>query len=71
MKSQIELMKYLVQLVTPTGGIVLDPFMGSGSTGLAALELGDGFIGFEKEPDYFKIAEGRLDKALPQTPEVV
>ena len=57
----IELMRYLVRLTkTPTGGVVLDPFMGSGSTGCAcALEWRD-FIGIEKEPDYYEIAEKRI-----------
>lgn len=67
----IALMKYLVRLVTPEGGTVLDPFMGSGSTGVATLQLGDKFIGMEKEPEYFKIAEKRLSEALPDNPDVV
>lgn len=67
----MKLMKYLVQLVTPEGGTVLDPFMGSGTTGVAALELGDKFIGIEKEPDYFKIAEKRVSEALPRQQDVV
>lgn len=59
----IELMKYLVKLVTPKGALVLDPFMGSGTTGVAALEIGRRFLGIEKEPEYFKIAENRLANA--------
>ncbi len=54
-----KLMEYLITLVTPPGGIVLDPFMGSGSTGKAALRKGFGFIGIEKETEYFEIAERR------------
>lgn len=56
----IKLMKYLVTLVTPTGGKVLDPFMGSGSTGVACKDLGFEFIGIERDPEYFKIAEQRM-----------
>ena len=54
------LMAWLVRLVTPPGGIVLDPFMGSGSTGKAALLEGFRFIGIERESEYFAIAERRL-----------
>lgn len=60
MKS-IKLMKYLITLITPPNGIVLDPFMGSGSTGLACKELGFDFIGIEKEPDYYEIAKARIE----------
>jgi len=56
----LELVKYLVKLVTPPEGIVLDPFMGSGTTGIAALEQGFKFLGVEKEKGYFKIAEERI-----------
>jgi DNA modification methylase len=56
----VELMKYLIKLVTPKDGIVLDPFTGSGSTGMAAVELGHEFIGCELDPDYVKIAEKRI-----------
>ena len=55
-----DLMAYLCRLVTPPGGIVLDPFMGSGSTGKAAVSEGFGFIGIEREQNYFDIAEKRL-----------
>lgn len=58
--KSLKLMSYLCRLVTPPGGVVLDPFMGSGSTGLAAKAEGFGFIGIEREAEYFKIAEGRL-----------
>jgi site-specific DNA-methyltransferase (adenine-specific) len=58
-----KLMQYLITLITPSGGTVLDPFMGSGSTGVAAKRLGFHFIGIEKEADYFKIAKERIDSA--------
>lgn len=58
----ISLMRYLVKLVTPYNGIVLDPFMGSGTTGIACILEGFGFIGIEKELEYFNIAKARLSK---------
>ena len=61
----IELMKYLCRLVTPKGGTVLDPFMGSGSTGMAAVDEGFDFLGIEKEEEYFKIAKNRIDSQSP------
>lgn len=57
-----ELMRYLVRLVTPPGGTVLDPFAGSGSTGKAALLEGFDFIGIDLDTKYVKIAEDRLKK---------
>ena len=57
------LMRYLCRLVTRPGGVVLDPFMGSGSTGRAALEEGFSFIGIEREPEYFAIAEARCGRS--------
>ncbi len=59
-----ELMAYLCRLVTPSGGVVLDPFMGSGSTGKAAAREGFGFIGIEMDSDYYKIAEKRIGAAM-------
>jgi DNA modification methylase len=56
----ISLMRYLCRLITPKGGIVLDPFMGSGSTGCGAVLEGFSFIGIEKEEEYIKIAEARI-----------
>ena len=57
----IELMRYLVRLTkTPTGGIVLDPFMGSGTTGIACELEGREFIGIEREAEYVEIAEKRI-----------
>ena len=55
------LMAYLCRLVTQPGGVVLDPFMGSGSTGRAALAEGFDFIGVEREPEYFTIAQQRIN----------
>jgi site-specific DNA-methyltransferase (adenine-specific) len=60
----IALMAYLCRLVTPPGGIVLDPFMGSGSTGIAALQEGFDFIGIEREAEYVGIAESRIEASL-------
>jgi len=57
------LMQYLVRLVTPKGGTVLDPFMGSGSTGKACILEGFDFIGIELDPEYCKIAEARIEHA--------
>jgi site-specific DNA-methyltransferase (adenine-specific) len=57
------LMEYLIKLVTPPGGTVLDPFTGSGSTGKAAILNGFGFIGIEMTEDYVPIIEGRLKHA--------
>ena len=53
-------MRYLCRLVTQPGGIVLDPFCGSGSTGKAALLEGFRFIGIERESDYAAIARARI-----------
>jgi hypothetical protein len=56
----LALMRYLCRLVTPSGGTILDPFCGSGSTGVAALQEGFNFIGIEKEAEYAEIALARL-----------
>lgn len=57
------LMRYLCRLVTPPGGLILDPFMGSGSTGKAALLEGFRFTGIELNPEYIEIARARMDFA--------
>jgi site-specific DNA-methyltransferase (adenine-specific) len=57
------LMAYLVKLVTPPGGTVLDPFMGSGSTGKACMQEGFDFIGIDMTPEYVAIAEARIGHA--------
>lgn len=56
----IELMRWLVRLVTPPGGVVLDPFTGSGTTGIAARREGATFVGIEREPEYHRIALARI-----------
>ena len=58
-----DLMRYLCRLVTPPGGIVLDPFMGSGSTGKAAMLEGFEFIGIERDADSFATAQRRISRA--------
>jgi site-specific DNA-methyltransferase (adenine-specific) len=58
------LMQYLVRLVTPPNGIVLDPFMGSGSTGKACAYEGFDFIGIDQSAEYVAIAQARIDFAL-------
>jgi site-specific DNA-methyltransferase (adenine-specific) len=58
-----QLMRYLVKLVTPHGGLVLDPFMGSGSTGKACMLEGMRFIGMDLNEEYVKIAESRIEHA--------
>jgi site-specific DNA-methyltransferase (adenine-specific) len=62
-----DLMRYLCRLITPPGGTVLDPFMGSGSTGKAALLEGFTFIGIDLDAEYCRIAEERLQSIKPTT----
>ena len=57
----VELMKYLIKLVTPAGGKVLDPFNGSGSTGMACVELEYEYTGCELDPEYIEIATKRIE----------
>lgn len=59
-----DLMRYLCRLVTPKGGLVLDPFTGSGSTGKAAMLEGFRFIGAEMNPEYVEIAKARIESAV-------
>lgn len=65
----IVLMEHLVRLVTPEGGVCLDPFMGSGTTGVACKRTGHQFIGIEKMRAYYAIAEKRIAKATPAREE--
>jgi site-specific DNA-methyltransferase (adenine-specific) len=59
-----KLMEFLVGLVTPPGGVVLDPFTGSGSTAVAAISLGQGFYGVEKDDTHFNEARQRIDNVV-------
>jgi hypothetical protein len=68
----VAVMRWCIRLVTPPGGVVLDPFTGSGSTGIAAVREGVNFVGIEREAEYLAIAEARIahakatpDKAKP------
>ena len=61
----VDLMRYLIRLVTPKGGTVLDPFMGSGTTAVAAIQEGANWIGCEREPEYVAIIEARISAAQP------
>lgn len=63
-----DLMRYLCRLVTPAGGLVLDPFMGSGSTGKAAVLEGFQFVGIDEDPTYAAIADKRIRVAQPGLP---
>lgn len=65
----LALMHYLVRLVTRKGGLVLDPFMGSGTTGIAAIQEGMNFVGIERDPNYYEIASRRIAEArqIPTT----
>jgi site-specific DNA-methyltransferase (adenine-specific) len=65
------LMQYLVRLVTPPNGIVLDPFMGSGSTGKACAYEGFDFIGIDQSAEYVAIAQARIDFALAHKDEML
>ena len=62
-------MRYLCRLVTPPGGVVLDPFTGSGSTGKGAILEGFSFIGIEREAEYLEIAKARIQHAQEQMME--
>jgi site-specific DNA-methyltransferase (adenine-specific) len=56
----VDLMQWLCRLVTPPGGLILDPFCGSGSTGIAALAEGFRFIGMELDAEYVEMARRRI-----------
>jgi len=63
----IKLMQYLVKMITPPNGIVLDPFCGSGTTGVACKLDGFSFVGLEQDPEYTKIAEARIENSKLKT----
>ena len=65
-QKPVDLMAYLVRLSTRDGGTILDPFMGSGTTGVAAIQLGRKFTGIEREQKYFDIACKRIEQAYAQ-----
>ncbi|MCK9597350.1 site-specific DNA-methyltransferase [Candidatus Pacearchaeota archaeon] len=62
----IALLKYLITLVSKEGQTVLDPFLGSGSTGLACKELNRNFVGIEISEEYMKIAECRMNSVIKE-----
>jgi len=66
----LALMRYLCRLVTPSGGVVLDPFLGSGSTAIAAIKEWFACVGIERELKYFDIACERIENAYCQAPHV-
>jgi site-specific DNA-methyltransferase (adenine-specific) len=63
------LMQYLCRLITPAGGTVLDPYMGSGSTGKAAIKEGFSFVGCELDPEYYEIASARINAQAEEAGE--
>lgn len=65
-QKPIELMKWCIEKFKDAPKTILDPFMGSGTTGVAAIQLGRKFIGIEREPKYFKIACERIEQAYAQ-----
>jgi site-specific DNA-methyltransferase (adenine-specific) len=67
----VALMRWLVRLVTPPGGTVLDPFLGSGTTGIAAVHEGCAFIGCEQDADYLAIAQARIAHARQAQPGAI
>ncbi len=64
-QKPVELMRWCLEFV-PAASIIADPFMGSGTTGVAAVQMGRSFIGIEKEPEYFDIACKRIEDAQRQ-----
>lgn len=65
-QKSLEVMKWCIEQIPPPTTLILDPFMGSGTTGVAAVKLGRKFIGIEIEPKYFDIACRRISEALKQ-----
>lgn len=69
-QKPVALMEYLIRTYTNPGDLVLDNCMGSGTTGVAAVQSGRRFIGIERDPDYFRIASDRIANARPATPVI-
>lgn len=67
-EKPLSLMEKLVTLCSNPGDTIIDPFMGSGTTGEAAIRTGRKFIGIEKEPEFYRVAETRLQQAQPPLP---
>lgn len=65
-QKPVALMEYLIRTYTNAGDVVMDNCMGSGTTGVACVHSDRSFIGIERDPDYFKIAQGRIDGALDE-----
>jgi site-specific DNA-methyltransferase (adenine-specific) len=65
-----ELMRYLCRLVTPPNGVILDPFLGSGSTGKAAIYEGFQFVGFDLSAEYVEISRARIEYAMQKRNEI-
>jgi len=65
-QKPLELMKWVLENYTNEGDTILDPFMGSGTTGVACVQTGRNFIGIEIDPGYFAIAERRIKEAQMQ-----
>jgi site-specific DNA-methyltransferase (adenine-specific) len=63
-------MQYLVKMITPPNGIVLDPFCGSGTTGVACKLDGFQFVGLEQDPEYCKIAQARINNFVSEVDEI-
>jgi DNA modification methylase len=70
-QKPVALMEYLIRTYTNPGDVVLDNTMGSGTTGVAALQSGRRFIGIERDPGYFAIAQRRIQDAAPARPRLV
>jgi DNA modification methylase len=64
--KSLGIMEYLIKLVSREGALVLDPFLGSGTTAIACVKLNRNFIGIEKEEEYVKIAKARIKPFLEQ-----
>lgn len=65
-QKPIDLMTRIIKTSSKEDGVILDPFMGSGSTGVACINTGRNFIGIELDKQYFEIAQERINKAITQ-----